>query len=187
MSCKKFVRLNNFVFKYRFKWLKSVVKYPTNEGPSRSHSSWMGHKQHTHTMSNTTWWESVYKRSSLTNSIIFSVYYVKNHVNNHKELISISWCGIELNFPSIENNKMKCIVHKVWLSSSSSSSSPFSSSVRSYGVRLLSSSTLDPAEIRKFQVLANKWWDIQGEFAPLHAMNELRVPFIRSVRTFCTY
>lgn len=47
-------------------------------------------------------------------------------------------------------------------------------------------STVDPAEVRKFQLLANKWWDIQGEFAPLHAMNALRVPFIRSVYKFRT-
>ncbi|KAI5626422.1 ubiquinone biosynthesis O-methyltransferase, mitochondrial [Silurus asotus] len=53
------------------------------------------------------------------------------------------------------------------------------SSVNRRRVRLVSHSTLDPAEVRKFQVLANKWWDIQGEFAPLHSMNELRVPFIR--------
>lgn len=27
--------------------------------------------------------------------------------------------------------------------------------------------------------MANKWWDEKGEFAALHAMNDLRVPFIR--------
>lgn len=57
----------------------------------------------------------------------------------------------------------------------------FSPSVRIHSVRDISCKTLDPAEVRKFQILANKWWDIQGEFAPLHALNELRVPFIRSV------
>lgn len=62
----------------------------------------------------------------------------------------------------------------------------FSYSVHIHNVRPISYSTLDPAEVRKFQVLANKWWDIQGEFAPLHAMNELRVPFIRSVYKFHT-
>lgn len=63
---------------------------------------------------------------------------------------------------------------------------PFSSSVHIYSVQSVSYSTLDPAEVRKFQVLANKWWDTQGELAPLHAMNELRVPFIRSVYKFHT-
>ncbi|KAM3614827.1 uncharacterized protein V6R79_019502 [Siganus canaliculatus] len=46
-------------------------------------------------------------------------------------------------------------------------------------VRSLSQSTVDPDEVRRFQSLANKWWDEQGEFAALHAMNDLRVPFIR--------
>lgn len=46
-------------------------------------------------------------------------------------------------------------------------------------VRTVSQTTLDPAEVRKFQAMANKWWDLQGEFAALHSMNDLRVPFIR--------
>ncbi|XP_035527813.1 ubiquinone biosynthesis O-methyltransferase, mitochondrial [Morone saxatilis] len=41
------------------------------------------------------------------------------------------------------------------------------------------STTVDPDEVRRFQSLAGKWWDEQGEFAALHAMNDLRVPFIR--------
>lgn len=50
-----------------------------------------------------------------------------------------------------------------------------------HSVSPASYSTLDPDEVRKFQVLADKWWDTRGEFALLHAMNELRVPFVRSV------
>ncbi|XP_026887351.2 ubiquinone biosynthesis O-methyltransferase, mitochondrial [Electrophorus electricus] len=46
-------------------------------------------------------------------------------------------------------------------------------------VRTVSHSTLDPAEVRKFQAMANKWWDLQGDFAALHSLNDLRVPFIR--------
>uniref|UniRef100_A0A3Q0R136 Ubiquinone biosynthesis O-methyltransferase, mitochondrial n=1 Tax=Amphilophus citrinellus TaxID=61819 RepID=A0A3Q0R136_AMPCI len=42
-----------------------------------------------------------------------------------------------------------------------------------------SQTTVDPDELRRFQSLACKWWDEQGEFAALHAMNDLRVPFIR--------
>ncbi|XP_062321089.1 ubiquinone biosynthesis O-methyltransferase, mitochondrial isoform X1 [Osmerus eperlanus] len=42
-----------------------------------------------------------------------------------------------------------------------------------------SQSTVDPDEVKKFQALASKWWDEQGEFAALHSMNDLRVPFIR--------
>lgn len=44
-----------------------------------------------------------------------------------------------------------------------------------------SHASVDPDEVRRFQSLASKWWDEEGEFAALHAMNDLRVPFIRSV------
>ncbi|XP_061574193.1 ubiquinone biosynthesis O-methyltransferase, mitochondrial [Cololabis saira] len=47
------------------------------------------------------------------------------------------------------------------------------------GARSASNTTVDPGEVRRFQLLANKWWDEQGEFAALHAMNDLRVPFVR--------
>ncbi|TRY84628.1 hypothetical protein DNTS_001351 [Danionella cerebrum] len=46
-------------------------------------------------------------------------------------------------------------------------------------IRTASQTTLDPAEVRKFQAMASKWWNLQGEFAALHSMNDLRVPFIR--------
>ncbi|CAL8338538.1 unnamed protein product [Gadus morhua 'NCC'] len=42
-----------------------------------------------------------------------------------------------------------------------------------------SNTTVDPEEVRRFQALASKWWDEQGEFAALHSLNDLRVPFIR--------
>lgn len=42
-----------------------------------------------------------------------------------------------------------------------------------------SQTTVDPEEVKHFQALASKWWDEQGDFAPLHSMNDLRVPFIR--------
>ncbi|XP_066466222.1 ubiquinone biosynthesis O-methyltransferase, mitochondrial [Tiliqua scincoides] len=42
-----------------------------------------------------------------------------------------------------------------------------------------SRTTVDPNEMRKFQRLANMWWDERGDFAALHSMNDLRVPFIR--------
>ncbi|XP_017268618.1 ubiquinone biosynthesis O-methyltransferase, mitochondrial [Kryptolebias marmoratus] len=45
--------------------------------------------------------------------------------------------------------------------------------------RSASYTTVDPGEVKRFQALANKWWDEQGEFAALHAMNDLRVPFVR--------
>ncbi|XP_060609063.2 ubiquinone biosynthesis O-methyltransferase, mitochondrial [Anolis sagrei] len=40
-------------------------------------------------------------------------------------------------------------------------------------------STVDPKEMKKFQVLAHKWWDEEGQYAALHSMNDIRVPFIR--------
>ena len=37
---------------------------------------------------------------------------------------------------------------------------------------------VDPAEIDKFQALASRWWDLEGEFKPLHQLNPLRVDYI---------
>ncbi|KAJ7341777.1 hypothetical protein JRQ81_006989 [Phrynocephalus forsythii] len=39
--------------------------------------------------------------------------------------------------------------------------------------------TVDPKEMKKFQLLAHKWWAEDGQYAALHAMNDIRVPFIR--------
>ncbi|WP_049721782.1 bifunctional 2-polyprenyl-6-hydroxyphenol methylase/3-demethylubiquinol 3-O-methyltransferase UbiG [Gilvimarinus polysaccharolyticus] len=36
----------------------------------------------------------------------------------------------------------------------------------------------DAAEIAKFEQLADKWWDLDGEFQPLHGMNPLRANYI---------
>ena len=36
----------------------------------------------------------------------------------------------------------------------------------------------DPQELRKFGELAHRWWDPTGEFAPLHAINPLRLEWI---------
>jgi len=38
---------------------------------------------------------------------------------------------------------------------------------------------VDPAEIAKFDALASRWWDPDGEFHPLHEINPLRVDWIR--------
>jgi 2-polyprenyl-6-hydroxyphenyl methylase/3-demethylubiquinone-9 3-methyltransferase len=40
------------------------------------------------------------------------------------------------------------------------------------------STNVDPKEIAKFAELASRWWDPQGEFKPLHAINPLRLDFI---------
>ena len=39
-------------------------------------------------------------------------------------------------------------------------------------------SNADPAELAKFGELAHRWWDPQGEFRPLHALNPLRLDWI---------
>ncbi|XP_074943441.1 ubiquinone biosynthesis O-methyltransferase, mitochondrial isoform X2 [Phalacrocorax aristotelis] len=42
-----------------------------------------------------------------------------------------------------------------------------------------SHSSVDSNEMKKFQLLAHKWWDEEGEYSALHSMNDIRVPFIR--------
>lgn len=37
---------------------------------------------------------------------------------------------------------------------------------------------VDPTEIQKFESLAQRWWDKNGEFRPLHDINDIRVRFI---------
>lgn len=37
---------------------------------------------------------------------------------------------------------------------------------------------LDPAEIAKFEALAERWWDPESEFRPLHDINPLRLNYI---------
>ena len=38
---------------------------------------------------------------------------------------------------------------------------------------------VDSAEIDKFDALASRWWDPEGEFRPLHEINPLRLDYIR--------
>ncbi len=38
---------------------------------------------------------------------------------------------------------------------------------------------IDPIELNKFRHLASFWWDINGQFKPLHAINPLRLNWIR--------
>ena len=38
---------------------------------------------------------------------------------------------------------------------------------------------VDPAELAKFDSLASRWWDTEGEFRPLHEINPLRLDWIR--------
>lgn len=36
----------------------------------------------------------------------------------------------------------------------------------------------DPAEIAKFNAMASRWWDPEGDFKPLHQINPLRLDYI---------
>lgn len=37
---------------------------------------------------------------------------------------------------------------------------------------------VDPAEIKKFEDMASRWWDLEGEFKPLHQINPLRLNYV---------
>ena len=39
-------------------------------------------------------------------------------------------------------------------------------------------STVDPAEIAKFEAMAAEWWDVNGKFKPLHMLNPCRLDYI---------
>ena len=38
---------------------------------------------------------------------------------------------------------------------------------------------IDPAEVRKFDALASRWWDPHGDFKPLHLLNPVRLEYIQ--------
>jgi 2-polyprenyl-6-hydroxyphenyl methylase/3-demethylubiquinone-9 3-methyltransferase len=46
-----------------------------------------------------------------------------------------------------------------------------------------SHSTIDQAEIEKFSAMADEWWDENGKFKPLHAMNLMRLEYIKNIAT----
>ncbi|XP_047950535.1 ubiquinone biosynthesis O-methyltransferase, mitochondrial-like [Salvia hispanica] len=48
-----------------------------------------------------------------------------------------------------------------------------------------SKSSLNEAELKKFAAISETWWDADGPFKPLHAMNPTRLAFIRS--TLCRH
>lgn len=37
---------------------------------------------------------------------------------------------------------------------------------------------VDPDEIKKFEDMASRWWDLEGEFKPLHQINPLRLNYV---------
>ncbi|WP_342804410.1 bifunctional 2-polyprenyl-6-hydroxyphenol methylase/3-demethylubiquinol 3-O-methyltransferase UbiG [Alteromonas sp. M12] len=43
----------------------------------------------------------------------------------------------------------------------------------------MTNQNVDAAEIDKFSALASRWWDLEGEFKPLHEINPLRADYIQ--------
>ena len=41
-------------------------------------------------------------------------------------------------------------------------------------------STIDPAEVAKFEAMAAEWWNPEGKFKPLHMLNPCRLDYITS-------
>ena len=39
-------------------------------------------------------------------------------------------------------------------------------------------SSIDPAEVAKFQAMAREWWDPEGKFKPLHMLNPTRLDYV---------
>ena len=39
--------------------------------------------------------------------------------------------------------------------------------------------SIDPAEVAKFERMAAEWWDADGKFRPLHKLNPVRLGYIR--------
>jgi len=44
----------------------------------------------------------------------------------------------------------------------------------------MSTTTVDPAEVAKFEAMAAEWWDLNGKFKPLHMLNPCRLDYITS-------
>ncbi|EPX77650.1 3-demethylubiquinone-9 3-methyltransferase [Litoreibacter arenae DSM 19593] len=42
----------------------------------------------------------------------------------------------------------------------------------------MNTTTVDPAEIAKFEAMAAEWWDLNGKFKPLHMLNPCRLDYI---------
>lgn len=42
----------------------------------------------------------------------------------------------------------------------------------------MTETTIDPAEVAKFEAMAAEWWDLGGKFKPLHMMNPTRLDYI---------
>ncbi|GGF44914.1 ubiquinone biosynthesis O-methyltransferase [Azorhizobium oxalatiphilum] len=46
---------------------------------------------------------------------------------------------------------------------------------------MTANATIDPTEVARFDALGEAWWDPKGKMAPLHAINPVRLGFVRDV------
>ena len=46
------------------------------------------------------------------------------------------------------------------------------------GISKMTTNTVDPSEIAKFEAMAAEWWDPNGKFKPLHMLNPIRLDYI---------
>ena len=44
--------------------------------------------------------------------------------------------------------------------------------------KMNSDANVDLTEIAKFEAIASRWWDMEGEFKPLHQINPVRLDWI---------
>jgi 2-polyprenyl-6-hydroxyphenyl methylase/3-demethylubiquinone-9 3-methyltransferase len=44
----------------------------------------------------------------------------------------------------------------------------------------MTTTTVDPAEVAKFEAMAAEWWNPEGKFKPLHMLNPVRLDYITS-------
>lgn len=49
---------------------------------------------------------------------------------------------------------------------------------------MIKNQNFDAGELAKFSDLAHRWWDLDGEFRPLHQINPLRLEWINSIVPF---
>uniref|UniRef100_A0A8C3CIR6 Ubiquinone biosynthesis O-methyltransferase, mitochondrial n=1 Tax=Cairina moschata TaxID=8855 RepID=A0A8C3CIR6_CAIMO len=89
----------------------------------------------------------------------------------------------ELSFRTGPRAALQKYNHKAQLEASSTLPAPLtdikSNTLTTKRLFSTSHSSVDPKEIKKFQLLAHKWWDEEGDYSALHSMNDIRVPFIR--------
>ncbi|XP_077576873.1 ubiquinone biosynthesis O-methyltransferase, mitochondrial [Stigmatopora nigra] len=81
--------------------------------------------------------------------------------------------------PNQNSWAVACKKRSLWLQMNAEKQIQQHATNHQVSTRSVHHTTVDPAELKRFQSLAVKWWNGNGEFKALHAMNDLRVPFIR--------